>query len=68
MNKVWADAGYFSAKNVHWLESVGVEPYLATGHQKHGEAPPEVRGRPPTGLTPKERMARKLATKRGKEV
>ncbi|WIG95728.1 IS1182 family transposase [Myxococcus sp. SDU36] len=66
--KLSADAGYFSAKNVRWLESVGVEPYLATGRQKHGEAPPKVRGRPPSGLTPKERMARKLATKRGKEV
>jgi len=66
--KLSADAGYFSAKNVRWLESVGVEPYLATGRQKHGEAPPKVRGRPPAGLTPKERMVRKLATKRGKEV
>ncbi|RKH56746.1 IS1182 family transposase [Corallococcus interemptor] len=66
--KLSADAGYFSAKNVHWLESVGVEPYIATGRQKHGQAPPKVRGRPPAGLTPKERMARKLATTRGKEV
>ncbi|MGH3148580.1 MAG: IS1182 family transposase, partial [Rubrobacter sp.] len=66
--KLSADAGYFSAENVRWTESVDVEPFIATGRQKHGEAPPKVRGRPPAGLTPRQRMARKLATKRGKEV
>jgi transposase len=63
-----ADAGYFSAQNVHWLESVDVEPYIATGRQKHGEEPPKVKGRPPAGLTPRQRMARKLATTRGRDV
>ncbi|WP_140788943.1 hypothetical protein [Myxococcus xanthus] len=41
--KLSADAGYFSAKSVRWLESVGVERYIATGRQKHVEAPPKVR-------------------------
>jgi hypothetical protein len=66
--KLSADAGYFSEENVRWTESVGVEPFIATGRGKHGEKPPSVRGRPPLGLTPKERMARKLATHKGKEV
>jgi transposase len=63
-----ADAGYFSAGTVRWVESLDIEPYIATGRQKHGEGPPQVKGRPPAGLTPRQRMARKLATKRGKEV
>jgi transposase len=66
--KLSADAGYFSEENVDWAQSVDIDPYIATGRQKHGEAPPEVRGRPPAALTPRQRMARKLATKRGKEV
>ncbi|MGZ4542600.1 MAG: transposase [Mycobacteriaceae bacterium] len=40
---------------------------LATGRLKHGEKPPPVpRGRIPAGLTPKQRMSRKLHTKAGK--
>jgi transposase len=66
--KLSADAGYFSAENVRWTESVDIDPYIATGRQQHGEEPPRVRGRPPAGLTPRQRMARKLATKRGREV
>jgi transposase len=66
--KLSADAGYFSEKNVDWTSSVGVDPYIAAGRKKHGEDPPIARGRPPAGMTPKERMARKLATKKGKEV
>ncbi|MFN0063933.1 MAG: IS1182 family transposase [Myxococcaceae bacterium] len=67
--KLSADAGYFSEENVAWAESVGVNPYIATGRKKHGqEAPPIVRGRPPEGLTPRQRMARKLETKKGKDV
>ena len=63
-----ADAGYFSEENVHWVESVGVDAYIATGRKKHGEAPPRVQGRPPAGMTVRQRMARKLETKKGKEV
>jgi transposase len=66
--KLSADAGYFSEKNVDWTRSVDVDPFIAAGRKKHGEDPPIVRGRPPSGMTPKERMARKLATKKGKEV
>jgi hypothetical protein len=46
-DRLSADAGYFSEKNVAWTESVGVDPYFATGRMKHGSDPPKVRGRPP---------------------
>ena len=62
-----ADAGYFSEDNVSYLESEKIEPYVATGRQKHGTAESAVpRGRIPSRATVRERMARKLRTKRGK--
>lgn len=62
-----ADAGYFSEDNVNYLESEKIEPYVATGRQKHGTAESTVpRGRIPSRATVRERMARKLRTKRGK--
>lgn len=66
--KVSADAGYFSEENVAAVEKLGVDPYIATGRAKHGEHPPQVRGRPPANMTPKQRMTRKLATKKGAAV
>jgi len=62
------DAGYFSENNVCELQKWGVDPYIATGRQRHGEAPPPIRGRTPSNMTIKEAMARKLATKAGKAV
>jgi transposase len=62
-----ADAGYFSEDNVKYLESEKIESYVATGRQKHGPAEPAVpRGRIPGHATVRERMARKLRTKKGK--
>ena len=66
--KLSADAGYFSEANVQAASDLGVDVYIATGRLKHGQSPPCVRGRSPRDLTPKERMARKLATKRGAQV
>jgi len=63
-----ADSGYFSEANVTFGQTHGTEPLLATGRQKHGDAPICVRGRPPAALTSKQRMARKLATKRGRAL
>jgi transposase len=61
-----ADAGYFSEGNVDAVTEAGIDPLIATGRQKHGEKPPAApRGRIPTGLTPKQRMTRKLRTKKG---
>lgn len=66
--QVLADAGYWSEENVRALETQGIEPFIATEKMKHG--PPQVapRGRPPQGMTLRERMARKLRTKRGRRI
>lgn len=62
-----ADAGYFSEENVNYLESEKIDPFVATGRQKHGTAESAVpRGRIPSCATVRERMARKLRTKKGK--
>jgi transposase/IS5 family transposase len=66
--KLSADAGYFSEDNVVACHERGVEPYLATGRSRRDEPLPTVRGRPPSGMTLKEWMARKLATKKGRAV
>lgn len=63
-----ADAGYFSEKNISVLQALGVDPYIATGRTKHGEQPPPILGRPPANLTAKQRMARKLLTKKGSAI
>jgi transposase len=64
---VSADAGYFSEDNVKYLESEKIEPYVATGRQKHGTVEPVApRGRIPSGATVQERMVRKLRTQKGK--
>ena len=63
-----ADAGYFSEQNVVEILKWKIDPYIATGRRKHDEPPPSVRGRPSASLTIKQRMARKLATKRGAAV
>jgi hypothetical protein len=63
------DAGYYSETNAAGLEERGIEAYLATErlrhHEKVASAP---RGRIPKGLTAKQRMARKLRTKKGREL
>jgi transposase len=63
-----ADAGFFSEANVEYLAGQAIDPYIATERLKHHEkitvAP---RGRSPKGLTAKQRMARKLRTKQGRE-
>ena len=64
-----ADAGYFSADNVRITVEHGLDPHIATGRFKHGEPPaPSPRGRIPKDANPKQLMARKLKTKRGREV
>jgi transposase len=63
-----ADAGYFSEANVLGALERGVDPHIATGRCKHGESAPAVRGRPKRGLTFKELMTRKLASRRGAKI
>ncbi len=64
-----ADAGYFSEENVATLEANDRidEAYIATGRLKHHERVADAPvGRPPKNLTVKEKMARKLRTKKGR--
>jgi len=69
IGKFSADNGYFSEDNVTWIARQRIDGYIATGRLKHNEqVPPHPRGRPPNGLTVKERMARKLRTKKGRET
>jgi transposase len=63
------DSGFYSEANATALEGRKIEPYLATERLKHNErvaAAP--RGRIPSGLTAKQRMARKLRTKKGRQM
>jgi transposase len=67
IKKMSSDNGYFSEENVKWAEKQGLDPHIATGRIKPNERVPECpRGRPPKGLTVKERMARKLRTLKGR--
>jgi hypothetical protein len=64
-----ADAGYCSDANVTALQAMGSEPLIATRQQRHGERLPDApRGRPPAGLTVRERMQRRLRTQRGRRL
>jgi transposase len=64
-----ADSGYYSETNVSYLENERIDPYIATERLKHHEKVAcDAEGRVPEQLTPKERMARKLRTKKGRET
>ena len=66
--EVSADAGYYSAKAVEELYALGVDPFVAPEKTRHGWVPPLApRGRIPKGLSARDRMRRKLRTKRGRE-
>jgi IS5 family transposase len=65
--KLLADAGYASDDNLAHLEARGIDAYVATRRDRHGaQAPTAPRGRIPAGLSRRERMARKLTTKKGR--
>ncbi len=64
-----ADAGYFSEENVKTAECHGLDPFIATGRFTHSEhQPPAPRGPIPKDATPKQRMARKTRTKKGRAI
>ena len=65
---ITTDAGYFSETNLMLFEDDLLNPFMAIKKIKHGEVLPSVRGRPPNDMTPRERMIRKLSTKRGQEI
>ena len=65
--RLLADAGYGSDDNLAHLELRGIDAYVAVKRDRHGAPPPVApRGRIPRGLTRRQRMARKLTTKRGR--
>jgi transposase len=67
--KISADAGNYSEDNVKKLQGREVEPFIASGKIKHNDrlvsAP---RGRIPVLTSVKDRMARKLKTRRGRKI
>ena len=66
--EVSADAGYYSAKAVEGLSTLGVDPYVAPEQTRHGRVvPPAPRGRIPSQLSPRDRMRRKLQPRRGRQ-
>lgn len=65
-----ADAGYFSEDNMEAVDSNDRidAAFIATGRQKHNDkVPAAAKGRPPKGITPKQKMARRNRTKKGKQ-
>jgi len=63
------DSGYYSEANASALDQRGVDPHIATERLKHNEEiPPVPRGRIPQNMSAKQRMARKLRTKKSREV
>ncbi len=66
--EVSADAGYYSAQAVEGLYGLGVDPFVAPERTRHGRVvPPAPRGRIPSHLSTRDRMRRKLQTKRGRQ-
>jgi hypothetical protein len=64
-----ADAGYLSEENIKTCAEHSLDPFIATGRFKHSEPqPPASRGPVPKDATPKQRMARKVRTKKGRAV
>jgi transposase len=67
--EVLGDAGYWSEHNVQTLRNKQIDPFIAPERQKHGDLPgPAPRGRPRADLTPRQRMARKLRTLKGRKT
>ena len=65
--EVSADAGYYSARAAEGLIALGVDPFIAPDKTRHGQAIPAAsRGRIPVNLSARDRMRRKLRTKRGR--
>ena len=66
--EVSADAGYYSAQAVADLQALGTDPFIAPEKTRPGQQPPPApRGRIPRHLSPRDRMRRKLQTKRRRQ-
>jgi hypothetical protein len=65
--QVSADTGYYCQADIEKTEALGAECFVPTRRFKHGtELPPAPRGRKPAKLSFRERLHRKLLTKRGR--
>ena len=63
------DAGYYSDANVRSLAAAGPELLIASRNDRNRRAAgPAPRGRIPAGLSMRERMRRRLTTKRGRRL
>lgn len=66
--EVSADSGYYSEANVRLLQDRAIDGWIPPTKKKHTmKEPPAPRGRIPRHLSTRERMIRRLRTKRGKE-
>ena len=65
---VSADAGYWSEDNICNEHVAGIELYIATGRQKHGEKVEPTSGPPPEDASVKQVMQHKLRTEAGHSV
>ena len=63
-----ADAGYCSGANLKACEKRGLDAYISTSRQQHGERPRPSRGRLPKGLDARGRMDRRLRSKAGQAI
>jgi transposase len=63
-----ADAGYCSSANLEACEEKGLEAYISTSRQQHGQRPRPSRGPAPRGLDARGRMDRKLRSKAGQAI
>jgi len=64
-----ADSGYYSESNVKFAKDRKIDAYIAAERIKHNDSVPEApRGRLPKNLAVREKMARKLRTKKGRET
>lgn len=67
--KLLADAGYISEENISYINRKGIDSYIATGRQKHGEPiEPCNPGPLPKSATLVDKMRRKLQTKPGRAI
>jgi hypothetical protein len=63
-----ADAGYCSSANLESCEAKGLNAYISTSRQQHGQRPRPSRGRAPRDLDARGRMQRKLRFKAGQAI
>ncbi|MFO8010653.1 MAG: IS1182 family transposase [Dehalococcoidia bacterium] len=66
--EVSADAGYYSEETVIAMSELGIEPLITPQKTRHhAPLPAAPKGRIPRSLSVKDRMRRKLRTRRGRE-